>query len=279
MQKRNKNLMSTLGHSFVSLESPAIMGVINCTPDSFHDQSRWTNQTFETLTQWIEAGVDIIDIGGQSTRPGSERINENEEWLRVKPVLEWLHQNAPQVALSIDTYFLSVAQNAIHHGAHIVNDVSAGSMDEGLIPWIIQEKIPYVLMHMQGTLATMQDQPRYENVTEEILSFFQEKLKHFPSDHPVIIDPGFGFGKTLEHNFTLLRELEKFQILDKPILAGMSRKKMIQTATALNAGDCGPGSLVAHTLACINGASIIRTHDVLESIQMKKIIQHTFPAK
>lgn len=279
MQKRNKNLILQQGNPSLCFESPAIMGVINCTPDSFHDKSRWENHTFETLSQWIEAGVDIIDIGGQSTRPGSIRIDPNEEWERVKPVLQWLHQNAPHIALSIDTYYLSVAQKAVQHGAHIVNDVTAGSLDQGLLPWVIQEKIPYVLMHMQGTLETMQDQPHYGNVTQEVIHFFKEKIKEFPDDHPLIIDPGFGFGKTIEHNYTLLREMELLLDMGKPVLAGMSRKKMIQLATQLTAEDCGPGSLVAHTLAYTHGASIIRTHDVMESLQMKKIIRHTFPAK
>ena len=179
MQKRNKNLILQQGNPSLCFESPAIMGVINCTPDSFHDKSRWENHTFETLSQWIEAGVDIIDIGGQSTRPGSIRIDPKEEWERVKPVLQWLHQNAPHIALSIDTYYLSVAQKAVQHGAHIVNDVTAGSLDQGLLPWVIQEKIPYVLMHMQGTLETMQDQPHYGNVTQEVIHFFKEKIKEF----------------------------------------------------------------------------------------------------
>lgn len=279
MQKRNKNLMLTMDNPTVCFETPAIMGVINCTPDSFHDKSRWENHTFETLSQWIEAGVDIIDIGGQSTRPGSIRIDEIEEWERVKPVIVWLHHNAPQVTLSIDTYYLSVSQKAIEQGVHWVNDVSAGSIDPELIPWVIENNIPYVLMHMQGTLETMQDQPHYGNVTQEVFHFFKEKIKEFPDDHPLIIDPGFGFGKTMDHNFTLLRELGELQVLNKPILVGMSRKKMIQNATQLSAQDCGPGSLVAHTLAWTHGAAIIRTHDVLESLQMKKIIRHTFPAK
>jgi dihydropteroate synthase len=277
MDKRNKKFIINRDNTILTFESPAVMGVINCTPDSFLSESRWERKTFETLSQWLAAGVDIIDIGGQSTRPGSTRIDEQEEWLRVQPVIEWLHRNAPQTTLSIDTYFYSVAEKAMNAGAHIVNDVSAGSMDDALIPWIIQEKIPYVLMHMQGTLSTMQDQPHYENVVEEIIQFFKLKLSSFPNDHPVILDPGFGFGKTLEHNFSLLRDFEKFSELGHPVLAGMSRKKMIQVATATNADACLSGSLAAHTIAVMKGASIIRTHDVLESIQMKKIIQHTFP--
>ena len=277
MDKRNKKFIINRDNPILTFESPAVMGVINCTPDSFLSESRWEHKTFETLSQWVAAGVDIIDIGGQSTRPGSTRIDEQEEWLRVQPVIEWLHRNAPQTTLSIDTYFYSVANKAMNAGAHIVNDVSAGSMDDALIPWIIQEKIPYVLMHMQGTLSTMQDQPHYENVVEEIIQFFKLKLSSFPNDHPVILDPGFGFGKTLEHNFSLLRDFEKFSELGYPVLAGMSRKKMIQVATATNADECLSGSLAAHTIAVMKGASIIRTHDVLESIQMKKIIQHTFP--
>ncbi len=277
MDKRNKKFDLTRHDLSIPFSSPAIMGVINCTPDSFLNTSRWQNQTFETLGSWIEAGVDIIDVGGQSTRPGSVRIDEQEEWNRVQPLILWLYQNAPTVTISIDTYFSSVAQKAVEAGADIVNDVSAGSIDAGLIPWVIESKIPYVLMHMQGTLASMQTNPQYENVVEEIIAFFESKLQAFPKNHPIIIDPGFGFGKTIQHNFTLLRELEKFQVLDKPLLAGMSRKKMIQAATGVNAEDCLSGSLAAHTIAAMKGASIIRTHDVLESIQMKKIIQHTFP--
>ncbi len=272
----NKNFEWTINNRCFSSHSPAIMGIINATPDSFHTASRWHYLTEEKIEEWVANGVDILDVGGQSTRPGSERIHADEEWTRIEPLIKSILHKFPHVLLSIDTYHQSVAEKAMMLGAHLINDVSAGSIDEQLLPWILKNKIPYVLMHMQGTLANMQVNPQYSDVTQEILQFFSQKLVVFENNHFVAIDPGFGFGKTLNHNFEILQNLSSLQSLGRPILAGASRKKMIQQATETNADQCGPGSLVAHTIACMHGASIIRTHDVLESMQMKKIMTHTF---
>ena len=272
----NKNFEWTINNRSFSNHAPAIMGIINATPDSFHTASRWNYLTEEKIEDWVAQGVDILDVGGQSTRPGSERINADEEWTRIEPLIKSILRKFPNVLLSIDTYHQSVAEKAMMLGAHLINDVSAGSIDEQLLPWIMKNKIPYVLMHMKGTLANMQVNPQYEDVTQEILQFFTEKLKAFGNEHFVAIDPGFGFGKNLNHNFEILQKLSSLQSLGRPILTGASRKKMIQQATGMDAENSGPGSLVAHTIACMQGASIIRTHDIPESIQMKKIITHTF---
>jgi len=245
------------------------MGIINITPDSFFEGHSDKNESELLLMaeKMIVDGASILDIGGQSTKPGSKRINADEELNRVIPVIKAIRKNFPETIISIDTYYSKVAAHAIEMGANIVNDISAGNLDEALIPTVGKLKVPYVCMHMQGTPETMQLNPTYNNITLEIIQFFIKKIEDckMAGIRDIIIDPGFGFGKTIEHNFTLFREMLSLKMLDCPILAGVSRKGMIYKTLSTTPEHALNGTTVANTLALINGARILRVHDVKEA--------------
>ncbi len=206
------------------VDKPLVMGIINATPDSFYSGSRHqaTDAILQQAEQMLKDGATILDIGGQSTRPGSEKISVEEELKRVVAPIEAIHKNFPEAFISIDTYYAKVATEAVAAGACIVNDISAGSIDEDMITAVAALQVPYVLMHMPGTPQTMQQQAQYENVTKEVLDFFIKKKDelHKAGIHDIIIDCGFGFGKTVAHNFELLRNLSVFKMLDAPVLLG-----------------------------------------------------------
>ena len=245
------------------------MGILNITPDSFY-KSYGKDDEEEILSAaaaMIEQGAAIIDLGGQSTRPGSSVLSANEESARVIPVIEKIHQYFPGAILSIDTYYSEVAGLAIAAGAHIVNDISGGNMDAAMIPMVSKLKVPYICMHMRGTPQTMQADPQYNNVTTEVLDFFIQKIEEcrLAGIHDVIIDPGFGFGKTTGHNFKLLKDLSAFKMTGRPILAGISRKGMVYKTLNIKAAEALNGTTVLNTLALQNGANILRVHDVKEA--------------
>lgn len=245
------------------------MGIINCTPDSFYDGS--PNLSTEHLLfkaqKMQKEGADILDIGGQSSRPGSTRIEADEEMKRVLPVIKALHLNFPDMILSIDTYHQPVAQAAFDAGVSIVNDISAGERDAHMITWVGEKKLPYICMHMQGTPETMQDNPTYNEVTTDIIDFFVPKLDQCRKAGivDVIIDPGFGFGKTVNHNFSLLKHLNQLSMLNCPILAGISRKGMVYKTLNTTAAEALNGTTVLNTVALLCGANILRVHDVKEA--------------
>ncbi len=245
------------------------MGILNITPDSFFPGSRVQelDAILARASTLITEGADIIDIGGQTTRPGSDRISADEELQRILPAVEALATNFPSAFISIDTYYSSVAKAAINAGACIVNDISAGSMDAKMITTVSSLSVPYVLMHMKGTPKSMQDNAKYENVTIEVLDFFSYKIDELKTAgiHDVLIDPGFGFGKTIDHNFQLLKELNVFKILERPILVGVSRKSTIYKTLDVPIDDALNGTTVLHTIALMNGATILRVHDVKEA--------------
>ena len=253
----------------LAIDKPLVMGIINTTPDSFYDGSR--KQSGESVlnqaTKMLIEGADIIDVGGQSTRPGSERISAKEELKRVLPAVEIILKNFPDTIISVDTYQSEVAVELINAGASIINDVSAGNLDSSMIETVAKLQVPYVCMHMKGTPQDMQQQSNYENVTTELLDFFIQKIDECKRAgiNDVIIDPGFGFGKTIAHNFTLLKELLVFKMLEKPIMAGLSRKSTIYKTLGITAEEALNGSTVLHTLALLNGANILRVHDVKEA--------------
>jgi len=253
----------------LNLNSAVVMGIINITPDSFFEGHSDKNESELLLMaeKMIVDGASILDIGGQSTKPGSKRINADEELNRVIPVIKAIRKNFPETIISIDTYYSKVAAHAIEMGANIVNDISAGNLDEALIPTVGKLKVPYVCMHMQGTPETMQLNPTYNNITLEIIQFFIKKIEDckMAGIRDIIIDPGFGFGKTIEHNFTLFREMLSLKMLDCPILAGVSRKGMIYKTLSTTPEHALNGTTVANTLALINGARILRVHDVKEA--------------
>ncbi len=250
-----------------TFDKPLIMGILNVTPDSFYPGSRVSDlEVLNKAEAMLEEGADILDLGGQSTRPGATRISQEEEWMRVAKPVEMISKRFPQALISIDTFYSHVAKNAVEHGASIVNDISAGSLDPQMLKTVASLNVPYILMHMQGEPQTMQNSPEYSDVTGEVIHFLSERLdrlrQHGVND--IAIDPGFGFGKLQAHNITLLRELNTLQILDVPILVGLSRKKMTRDLGNVSMEEALAPSIAAHILALSEGASIIRVHDVKE---------------
>ena len=259
------------------LNAPAVMGIINMTPDSFFSESRPFNLHAALLKaeKMIKEGATFIDIGGQSTRPGSDQISEEEELKRVITVTELIKKEFPDIYLSIDTFYAKVARETVNAGADIVNDISSGSMDENMIPMVASLKVPYIAMHMQGKPKTMQDNPDYDHVTRNVLDYFiqlTEKLR-LAGILDIIVDPGFGFGKTIEQNFTLLKELSIFKLLQKPILSGISRKSMIWKTLGVNPDKALNGTTALNTISLLNGANILRVHDVKEAREVIQLFE------
>lgn len=261
------------------IDTPIVMGIINTTPDSFFAGSRKVSADaiIKQAAAMLEEGAAIIDIGGQSTRPGSLAISEEEELSRVISGIEAIHQRFPECIISVDTYYARVAKEAIEAGASMVNDISAGSLDPGMIQTVASLQVPYVLMHMQGTPQTMQRAPHYGNVTREVLDFFSNKLAALRQAGiaDIIIDPGFGFGKTHDHNFQLLNELPVFSMLEKPLLIGLSRKGTIYKTLNITAERSLNGTTVLNTIALMKGANILRVHDVRAAAEAITLVQST----
>ncbi|MFM2232915.1 MAG: dihydropteroate synthase [Bacteroidota bacterium] len=256
---------------------PLVMGVLNCTEDSFYEASRTSlfPAICSRIDELILAGVDIIDIGGKSTKPGSIDIAPSEEIERIRAAVQYLVNHKNSVWSSIDTTNAEVAQYAVENGIDIVNDVSGGDMDLQMIPIVASLGVPFICTHMQGTPVTMQENPQYEDVTEDLLMFFKEKIKtcQLAGIKEIILDPGFGFGKTLEHNYTLVKELEKITGLGQPVLAGFSRKSMIYKLLQISPDEALNGTTVLNTVALMKGASLLRVHDAKEAIEVVKIIE------
>jgi dihydropteroate synthase len=259
------------------IDEPIVMGIINTTPDSFYSGSRanLTDDILRKAEQMIVDGATILDVGGQSTRPGSEQVGEEEELKRVLPAIEAIHKRFPEQIISIDTFYASVAKAAVASGASIVNDVSAGSIDENLIETVAQLQVPYVLMHMKGHPQTMQQNPGYTNVVLDVFDFLNFKVAELTKAgiHDIIVDPGFGFGKTIEHNFQLLRELSYFKQSGKPVMVGLSRKATVYKTLQITSDEALNGTTVLHTIALLNGASILRVHDPKEAIQAIQLVR------
>jgi dihydropteroate synthase len=252
-------------------EEPFVMGILNVTPDSFYTKGRNNSiqEHVDKAGDMLEHGAAILDIGGMSTRPGAEVITEEAEQDRVLPVIEAIKQHFPHSFISIDSYRASVARNAVKSGADIINDISAGDMDHEMYTTVAAMNVPYILMHMQGTPETMQQNPTYENVSAEVLDYFIHKIKQCNDAgiKDIILDPGFGFGKTIEHNYSLLKNLNVFHILEKPILAGLSRKSMVYKPLKSNAEHALNGTTALHMLALQQGASVLRVHDAKEAME------------
>jgi dihydropteroate synthase len=253
------------------INKPIVMGIINATPDSFYTSSRMqsTEDILFQAEKMIKDGATIIDIGGQSTRPGSQKITVTEELKRVIEPIEKIRQHFPETFISIDTYYADVAVAAVAAGAGIINDISAGTLDEKMIDTVSSLNAAYVLMHMQGTPQTMQQNPHYENVCQEVLSFFNTQKKKLSEKgiKDIIIDPGFGFGKTATHNFELLSNLNQFTNCGAPLLLGISRKSMIWKTLGITAGEALNGTTSLNTIGLTKGATILRVHDVKEAIE------------
>lgn len=264
--------------SLLDLSKPVIMGIINITEDSFFAGSRTQHidLILQRAAQHLEEGAQILDIGAQSTRPGAIDVGPETELERLLPAVRTLKEHYPTAIISIDTYYANVAEQTIHAGAAIINDISAGDMDKDMIPTAGRLQAPYIAMHMKGTPADMQQRPSYGDVTQEVLDYFIRKRAEClqAGIKDIIIDPGFGFGKTLAHNYTLLKKLHVFHMLDCPLLIGISRKSMIYKLLDVTPAEALNGTTILHTLALQQGARILRVHDVKAAMEAVKITQY-----
>lgn len=259
----------------LDLSTPKVMGILNVTPDSFFDGGKYTTQgnMIHQIETMIEDGVDIIDIGGMSSRPGAAIIAPSEELDRVLPAVDYIAKHHPTQLMSIDTLHSETARRCVEHGVHIINDISGGTHDIHIVEVAIDWDCPYVMMHIQGTPADMQKDPVYDDVVLDVLSDFAERVRAYRDLglKDIVIDPGFGFGKTVEHNYALTSQLSTLRILDCPILVGVSRKSMLYRPLKITSQDALNATTALHMVLLQNGASILRVHDVREAKECIKI--------
>jgi len=265
------------GNKMIDFSTPKIMGVLNLTPDSFYDGGKFQQEksVVEQTFRMLKEGADMIDLGAVSTRPGAELIAEKEELNRIIWPLQLLVKEFPDTIFSIDTFRSNVAKECIKSGAYIINDISGGNMDDKMFETVAELKVPYILMHMHGTPENMQKSPISGNIIELIRQFFEEQIEklHSFGVEDIILDPGFGFGKTLKCNYTMLRNLEKLRIDNLPILGGISRKSMINKVINVKPSEALNGTTVLNTIALQNGANILRVHDVKEAREAIEIVR------
>ena len=251
------------------------MGILNITPDSFYSGSRTTTEKeiLEKVETMLTEGATFLDLGAYSSRPGADDIPVEEELKRMLPAIELVLKEFPEVILSIDTFRAQVAQKSIQAGAAMINDISAGKLDEKMLPVIAQFQVPYIMMHMKGTPQTMKDLNQYEDLTSEVLFYFSERIEEARKlgINDIIIDPGFGFAKNIQQNYELLDKLDLFKNLDLPVLAGISRKSMIWKKLDISASEALNGTTVLNTTALLKGANILRVHDVKEAMECIKL--------
>lgn len=259
------------------LDPPLIMGILNVTEDSFFDGGQYLTEdaVVDRVGGMLAAGADIIDIGAVSTRPGAQDLPEQEEIDRIRRAVTLVHGRFPEAVISVDTWRASVARAAVPCGAHIINDVSGGTFDPDMIPTIGQLQVPYILMHTPEKPDTMQQHTDYEDILAEMIQFFGQQIEklHEAHVHDIILDPGFGFGKTLEQNYFVLKNMDAFQEFDLPILVGISRKSMIYKLLGTTPDNALNGTTVVNTLALMKGAHILRVHDVKEAVEVRKIVE------
>ena len=251
------------------------MGILNLTSDSFFDGGKYLceRQIIKRCKTMLDEGASIIDIGAQSSRPGAKQVSAKDELKKLLPIIKLLKNNFPSIIISIDTFWAETAHETILAGSDIINDISAGNMDKEMFNVIARHNAPYIIMHMQGSPQDMQKNPKYNNVVNEVVNYFGEKIKELKSLNisTIIIDPGFGFGKTLEHNYQLLNNLDAFNKFNLPLLVGASRKSMIYNLLDTTAEKALNGTSVINTIALQNGANILRVHDVKEAKESIKI--------
>jgi dihydropteroate synthase len=259
--------------TLVDVSSPKVMGILNCTPDSFFDGGKYKNESdiLSQVEKMLLEGATFIDVGAYSSRPGAQHISEDEELQRMLPVIDLLIKNFPEIIISIDTFRSKIAREAINAGGAMINDISGGKMDVAMFETVATLQVPYILMHMLGTPQNMQKNPVYKDVTQELISFFADTMNQLQLND-VLIDVGFGFGKTKEHNFELLKNLALFKNLEVPILAGISRKSMLYKTLNISAQEALNATTSANTIALLNGANILRVHDVKEAIEAIHIV-------
>jgi dihydropteroate synthase len=257
--------------NLIDLTTPKVMGILNVTSNSFFDGGKYKNES-EILAQvekMLVEGAAFIDVGAYSSKPNAEFISQEDEVKRISPIVKLILKHFPETLLSIDTFRSEVAKICIENGAAIINDISAGNLDNEMLQTVSNYKVPYIMMHMRGTPQIMQTLTQYDNIVKEMLFYFSEKVAKARSFgiNDLIIDPGFGFAKTIDQNYEVLQKMELFQMLDLPILAGISRKSMIYKPLNLNAQDALNGTTVLNTIALTKGAKILRVHDVKEAIE------------
>ncbi len=262
--------------NLIDFSTPKVMGILNITTDSFFDGGKYLTkkQIINQIQKIKKEGAQIIDIGASSSRPGSTPVSEKLELERLLPAIELIKENCTDIKISIDTFRSVVAKSCIENGADIINDISAGEYDKKMFETVANHNVPYIMMHMKGDSLTMQNNPSYNNVVEEIMLFFQTKINKLNEMdfNQIIIDPGFGFGKTLEHNYEILKNLKQFQKFKLPVLVGASRKSMIYKLLNGTAEQALNGTSVVNTFSLLNGASILRVHDVKEAMECIKIV-------
>jgi dihydropteroate synthase len=257
------------------------MGILNITPDSFYHGSRLTDPEgiLKSATEMILEGADILDIGAYSSRPGSGGITAGEEMQRLEMALDTIRKNHPDILLSVDTFRSEIASRVVNDfNVNMINDISGGDMDPGMFDTIAGLQVPYVIMHMKGKPADMQEHAKYSDVVKEIIIHFSEKLGQLNmlGVNDIIIDPGFGFAKTIEHNYQILRQLDAFHIFSQPLMVGLSRKSMIYKVLGNNPSEALNGSTVLHAISLMKGANILRVHDVKEARETIKLVGKTF---
>lgn len=275
MNSKNATYSLNIKGRLWQIEKPLVMGILNITPDSFYAGSRWReeDEILSRADKMLNEGAAILDIGGQSTRHGSERLTADEELQRVLPAIDAILNKFPDAVISIDTFYSEVAKRAVAHGAAIVNDISAGLLDDKMFETVAQLQVPYILMHMQGEPQTMQHNPDYENVVSDVVKFFSEKIKalRLLGVNDILLDPGFGFGKNQDHNVELMQHLDALTIFGLPLLVGISRKKMVQRMIDTDAAGALNGTTALNTIALIKGAQLLRVHDVKEAVEAVKV--------
>lgn len=265
-----KNTINVKGN-LIDLSSPKVMGILNITPDSFYKESRLSQQEdiISKVKTMVSDGMDIVDVGGYSSRPGAKEISEKEEIGRVIPIIKIISERFPSLPISIDTFRANVAEESVKNGAGIINDISAGEMDKSMFELVSEINVPYIAMHMKGNPKTMQNNPKYDDVILEMTYYFSEKVNRLRqlNVNDIILDPGFGFGKTLDHNYEILNKFELLQNIGLPTLTGVSRKSMINKVLDTSPEEALNGTSVLNTVALTKGTNILRVHDVKEAKQ------------
>lgn len=259
----------------IDLNNPKVMGIINTTPNSFYAESRKTSEKdiLKQVEKMLKDGADFIDVGGYSTPPGAPKVEETEELKRVLPAIENILKQFPDTLISIDTFRANVAKKSIEAGAAIINDISAGSLDPEMMKTVAMHQVPYIMMHMRGTPQTMKDLNQYDDLLQDILFYFSEKINAARAlgINDLIVDPGFGFAKNIDQNFELLSKMELFKTLELPLLAGLSRKSLIYKTLKTSAAEALNGTTFLNTIALTKGANILRVHDVKEAVECTKL--------
>lgn len=278
MKYNKKSASINIKGELINFSHPKVMGILNITPDSFYKGCRVTNeeQIINRIKEIINQGADFIDIGAYSSRPGAEDVSEKEEMNRLHKVLTLIKDYFPKTIISVDTFRSQIAHECVtNYGVAMINDISGGELDKKMFTTIADLQVPYILMHMQGTPQTMQKCPNYLNIRKDLLLYFSKKIEQLRAlkINDIILDPGFGFGKTLDHNYEIMSNLKDFQIFDLPLLIGISRKSMIYNFLKTTPDGSLNGTTILHTYSLMNGAKILRVHDVKEAVEAIKITE------